>query len=167
MTNNPSTPAKRPAKHALVYTDAKCEYSMKQIPVSQAKINRMIEDLETWAERHPNAKAMHEFYYAHNLSKDTFTRICSKSPSLKEAKEVVQRKLGFKMWGKAVENKANFNAVKYMLHQYADDFKEADSYHANLNKKEETALSSAPQYIIVEKLPSSDLVPLKKEEIDV
>ena len=149
------------SKVEIIDLDRNCEFSLRQIPISKARVEQIIDELESWYDRNPTAKYVHEFYYAMGISDDTYLRLRKKHPRLQQLHEITMRRLGHKLYANAVDCKANWNAVKFMIHHYAPEFKEAREYEAQLSKKDDVT-DRGPQFIVIDQFPSSDLVPVKK-----
>ena len=127
---------------------------------SFAMVERMAEELMEWPAKNPTAKTITEFYLSKGLTQQTYNRLVIKYDFLKEAHETTMRRLGERLWGRAVDNEANWKPVQFMLHNYAPEFKEANEYHYELNKKTEGS-KYQPITVIMTPIPNSDLVPEK------
>lgn len=158
--NKHSTNKTIKTKRASPITDPDCIYSYRTIPVSFAMVERMAEELMEWPAKNPTAKTITEFYLSKGLTQQTYNRLVIKYDFLKEAHETTMRRLGERLWGRAVDNEANWKPVQFMLHNYAPEFKEANEYHYELNKKTEGS-KYQPITVIMTPIPNSDLVPEK------
>lgn len=162
LTSNPNTIETETTKSDKINLDPNCEFCLKKMPISLGRIERIKDSLRTWLDNNPEAKVISDFYYAMDISMKTYYRLLERDPELKELHDMTMRRLGNKLWGRSVDNKANWNAVKFMLHSYAPEFKEAREYEAALSKKDDST-DKGPQIVVIEKFPNSDLVPVKKE----
>ncbi len=164
VTANPTMMETETTKLDKRDLDANCDYCLKKIPISLGRIEKIKDQLRAWYDENPEAKAISEFYHTLGISHNTYYRLLHKDPELKELHESTLRRLGNRLWGKSVDNKANWNAVRFMLHQYAPEFKEAKEFDANLAKKEDNAAASAPQFIVIKDFEDSKIVPKKKDD---
>ena len=163
VKKKPNTKETETTKVDKVDLDPNCDFCLKKIPIHPARIQRMKEALATWLDENPEVKSISEFYYAQGISMKTYYRLLKKDEELQELHDMTLHRLGEKLWGRAVDNRANWNAVKYMLHNYAPIFKEAREYEAQLARKDE-AVNNAPQIVVIDRFPDSPLVPVKKEK---
>lgn len=162
LTSNPNTTVTEVSRPDSIDMDPNLEFCLKKIPISQARIERIKEQLMTWFDNNPLAKSISEFYYTLSISQKTYYRLLERDPELKELHEITMHRLGDRLWGRSVDNKANWHAVKFKLHHYAPEFKEAREYEAALSKKDDPT-DRGPQIVVIEKFPNSDLVPVKKD----
>lgn len=157
-----TTNKKIKAKRASPITDPDCIYSYRTIPVSLAMVERMAEELMEWPAKNPTAKTITEFYLSKGLTQQTYNRLVNKYDFLKDAHEITMRRLGERLWGRAVDNDAAWKPVHFMLHNYAPEFKEATEYQHNLNKKTEGS-HYQPFNVIIQETPNCNLVPEKRK----
>ncbi len=142
--------------------DRNLEFCMKKIPISPARIERIKDALRVWFDEHPEAKTISEFYYSLGISFKSYYRLLERDPELRELHDMTLHRIGDKLWGRSVDNKANWNAVRFRIHQFGAEYKEAKEFDANLAKKEDQ-VQQGPQFIIVKDFEDSSLVPRKKE----
>ena len=112
--------------------DPRAMYAWRQIPITQASINKYIEELPGWVEANPDAKFLTKFYRSHGVACTTWYALIKENVKLKQAYEEAMRELGERQYSNSVDFKANWAPVKHMLHRYAPEFKEADEHHARL-----------------------------------
>lgn len=136
-TNNISTKDKKTTKRASPITDPDCIYSWRTIPVSEAMVEKIAEELLEWPAKNPEAKTITEFYLSKGLTRSTYNRLVNRHEVLGEAHEITMRRLGERLWGRAVDNQAQWKPVHFMLHNYAQEFKESDAYHTDIKIQEE------------------------------
>lgn len=160
---NEHTPESKPlSKVGRQEVDPDCLFDFKQIPISEARINRVIDALEVWVKNNPEAKEIQEFYYEQGLSSSTYYKLLDRSPALKELHERTMHQLGGKLWSKCVDFKANWAPVRFMMQNYGHQYAAAKEYEEMISKKYET--SNGPQIVVLEKFPESPIVPKKKDE---
>lgn len=142
-------------------TDTNIDFSFKVIPVSDAFINKLCEELPAWVRDNQEAKFLTEFLNYKGLTWDCYQKLCVKHAHLKEANDMAKRMMGERMFSRAVDNKSNWAAVKHRLYSYAPEFKQDDEYQAALKAKEKGDVS-VPQerYIVLD----SNLVRVSEEK---
>lgn len=155
-----NTAIKKTSKVERQNPDPEMLYDLKQIPVSEAKINRLIDALEVWLNNNPEAKEIQEFYYEQGIPESTYYKLLNRSPRLKELHEMTKHRLGGRLWGKCVDFKANWAPVRFLMQNYGYQYAAAKEYEEMLSKKYET--SSGPQIVVIEKFPDSPIVKEKK-----
>lgn len=160
--NQHNTHKKIKTKRASPNTDPDCIYSYRTIPVSLAMVEKMAEELMEWPAKNPTAKTITEFYLSKGLTQQTYNRLVNKYDFLKDAHEITLRRLGERLWGRAVDNEAAWKPIQFMLHNYAPEFKEATEYHHKMNKKTE-GNQYQPINVIMAPIPDSGLVPEKNK----
>lgn len=144
-------------------TDPDCLYSYRAIPLSQAVIDKMVEDLREWPEKNPDAKFIRAFYRERGISEKTYYKLLLRDKNLKEAHEEAMAIIGERLWGRSVDKQAHWPAVQFLLHKYSPDMKEAVEFNNQLAQKQ---LESTNFKIQMIEVPSSPLVPKKKESED-
>ena len=152
-----STKETETTKRDAIDMDRNCEFSMRKIPVTQGRIERIKDKLRVWLDENPEAKSISKFYYEQDLSKATYYRLLERDPELAEIHEMVMRKMGDKLWENSVDCRANWNAVKFKIHQFAEEYKQAREYEAQLAKKED-AVDKGPVFIVMDKFPETSIV---------
>jgi hypothetical protein len=161
VKKNPSTKETETTKRDKIDLDPNCEFCLKKMPISPARVERIKEALSVWFDTNPEVKSISEFYYPLGISMKTYYRLLERDPELKELHEITMHRLGDKLWGRSVDCRANWYAVKFKLHQYSPEYKEAREFEAQLAKKDET-VNNAPQIVVLERFPSDDRVPNRK-----
>lgn len=138
-------------------SDPNCVYAFKTIPVSEAMVEKIAEELLKFPAENPDAKTITEFIISKGLNKSTYYSLVNRHAVLKDAHEITMLRLGERLWGKAVDGSAQWKPVHFMLHSYGPDFAAADLHHAGLRKTEE----SQPQQItvIMDRIPETGTVP--------
>ena len=142
---------KRP-KRAAPTVDPDCLYSYRMIPISQAFVDQMTEELIDWPSKNPNAKSISQYYRKKGLGSRTYNRLLNRHPLLKEIHEEVMIELGERLWESAVDNKANWTAVRFRLQNYGGEFDEANKYHAALQasaKKDHLGTDGNKEYVVI------------------
>jgi hypothetical protein len=147
-------------KETQTHGDSEHVYSWRSIPVSRQHVDRIIEELREWPALHPEAKFIGDFYRSRDLSKATYGKLIDRYPDLKELHTEVMSILGERLLGKAIENKGNWNATKWCLHNYGEEFRENNTYHAKLANEE--SQNNGPTIVVIEKMPETDIVKRKK-----
>lgn len=163
VKKNPNTLLTETNRPDSIDMDPNMEFCLKKIPIPQARIERIKDKLRVWLDENPGMKSISKFFYAMDLSSKTYYRLLQRDPELAELHEITMRRMGDKLWEDSVDCRANWNAVKFKLHQYAPEYREAREFEASLSKKED-AVNTGPQFIVMENFPSSDKVPVKKDE---
>lgn len=161
---NPSIIETETNKRDIVDLDPNCEFCLKKIPIHPARIERIKDALSVWLDQNPKSKTISEFYHAQQISMKTYYRLLQRDAELKDIHDITLRRMGNKLWGDSVDLKTNWNAVKFMIHHYGPEFKEAREFEAQLTKKDDHA-QQGPQFIVIKDFESSELVPERKRDI--
>lgn len=151
---NPSIDNENKANQRSRDTDQECVYAWRAIPVSKAMVNAMCDELPGWPLKNPTAKTIREFYLSKGISRTTFRELRERHPRLKEAYDIAMGRIGERLWGRAVDKDAEWNAVKWMLHNYDQEFDEANKYHARLKAEADAAIEKGTgnkEYIVIYK----------------
>ncbi len=137
-TSHNSTNEKTKAKRRS--PNAGFEFTWRQMPISDAQIEEWARLLrEEWLEKNPSAKSLQPFLRQNHITESVYYRLLKKHPILQEAHEIALAEIGYRLWSNSVDNKTNWAAVKFTLHQYAPNYKQAEEFHANLKKEIESA----------------------------
>lgn len=100
-------------------------FAFRMQPISRAVIDIWIEQLKVYPFRKPQPKSMIEFFHEIAYSRDTFEKELKKHEDLKEQYSKTKEMVGYNLWGRCVDGNANWNAVKFMIHEYSNDFAKA------------------------------------------
>jgi len=146
-----NTKKREKAKRAPVVGSDENIYSWRTIPISQAMIEKWTERLSTWVQEHPEAKTMTEFIYSLGISRKSYWRLLERHPHFKEEHEKAQQRLGERLWSNAVDKKADWNATRFLLHTYSEDFEKAKQHDASL--REQVASAGGVTVVEMEKFP--------------
>jgi hypothetical protein len=135
---NPNTNSKKRkrATQQIRDPDPSCTYGYRSIPITLALVNHLVEALPKWINDNPDEKFITKFYLSNRMARATYFELLAKHEHLKEVHDEAMRALGERMLGRAVDNKANFAAVKHVLHRYAPEFNQDDEHHAKLRQDE-------------------------------
>ena len=110
-------------------------YTWHQNSISEHVVEQWADELRRFPYEYPEAKSLTQFLNIKQIYKDTFYNILKKNEKLRAAHAYAKSVLGEKLWEKAVDNKANWKAVHYRLHDYDQEFKDMDRYHVELAKE--------------------------------
>lgn len=130
-----NTKEKTKAKRAAVVSAEEGIYSWRTIPISSAMIEAWTKKLSTWVQENPEAKTITEFIFSLGLNRGSYHKLLEKHPHFKEEHEKAMARLGERLWGNAVDKKADWSAVRFMLHQYSPEFDDAKKYETALKEK--------------------------------
>lgn len=131
QTANSNTPAKKRTKSGGGH-DTEMLYSFRTYPISQAVIDRMVEELPDWPKKNESENTIEEFYLSRGISESSYYRLLKKNADLKEAHDVAISRLARRVWNRSLEKKYDWNAARFLLSVYSESYKEAAAYHANL-----------------------------------
>lgn len=137
-------------------------YAFKEIPISEAFINRMIEDLKKWPDDNPEEKFLTKFYLGKGLSRDSYDNLLSRHPELKETHKMTMQLLGERLLSKAIDKKTDWPATRWCIHNYSQDFRDNNSYHAALSNQEHE--NKGPAIVVIEKAVETSVVKKKDKE---
>ena len=145
-------------------TDPDMLFDFKQFPISEGRVNQIIDALETWLDKNPEAKSICEFYHEQKMPRSTYEKLCKRHSRLGELHDHTMDRLGHRLWSRSVDFKANWNPVKFMLHAYSPEYAAAKEFDAMLAAKarEHVDASNGPQIVVIEKFADSPIVPEKK-----
>lgn len=141
---------KKPNKREKDNNDPDHSFSFKVMPMSEAFINKLSDELPIWVLNNPDARFLTEFITFKGMTWDSYQKLVQKYPRLKAAHDSAKRMMGERMFCRAMDNKANWQAVKHRLYSYAPEFREDEEYHAQMKAKEKGDMS-VPQerYIVI------------------
>jgi len=166
MTSKDQNTTKRKIKPKRKSPEEKQDLALafKAIPVSKSMVEQMIEELPDWPKRNPENKTITEYYLSKGLVNSTYYNLLNKYPALKEAHQIALRRIGERLWGNAVDRKADWASTKWNLHNYAEEFKENNAYHARLANEESD--KNGPAFVVIEKMPETSVVKSKRKAED-
>lgn len=154
-TPNPNTAPKKRTKTDVTVEkrdknpvpDPDMIFSYRQYPISEAMVNRMIEELPDWPIKNPNEISISEFYLSRNISEASYYRLLAKYPELKEAHKVAMQRLGNGLYKSAVFRKADWSAVRHKLYSFGDSFEKDYKFHAQIKAEADKNANTGVQYI--------------------
>lgn len=141
----PTTKRNIKSKNSTIDTQIETIYAFKGIPVTQRVADKWAEELEQWVKDNPEAKTITQFIRQKEITRSNYYDLMKRHTSLATANENALRELGERLWGNAVDKKADWKPVHHMLHTYAPEFDQANKYHADLKKEVEAI---AGNYIV-------------------
>jgi hypothetical protein len=153
---NNSTEIKKKKKRQSPSFDPDCQFSYKQNVISEAQINNLSDSIVKWVRDNPEAKTITEFILSKGLRRQTFNALLSKHPQLADSYEVAMTLLGERLWGNAVDRKADWKAVHWNLHNYSEYFKANYIFHKEMSKDEEKL--HGDRYILLPAMPETSVV---------
>ena len=127
-------------------------------------IDQIISELLKWIEEDPKAITLDRFLYAKKISWQNWSNWMEKFPQLKIANEHVKLFFAYKREEGALYGDINPNVAMFMLPRYSKHWKEANEWRAKLRDGEKTGSGNVT--VIVDGVPSSDLVPSKPVKND-
>ena len=138
--------------------DKEARWAYRQVPLPRAIVERLIEELQQFSHR-TDVKHMSEFYFGKGMASRTYYDLLEKHPDLKEAHNDAKKRLGVSLWGRSCDFKHNWTAVKFLIHEYGDEFAKA--------KAMEKEQSANQQGIVVVQIPEIITKKKKKNEEDL
>lgn len=126
-----------------------CLYSWRQIPISQALIDKMIEELPEWPDQEQNYKKKHisDFYHSYQISRATYYDLLAMHPRLKAGHEIAMQKLGERLWDRCTEKELDWKPVYHRLWKYGTELKEDYQYHQDSAKEQ---IETGPQWKFIQ-----------------
>ena len=141
--NNSTLKEKIPTISAIPYHEFK--YIYPQNTATNTKyVNALSEDIIRWAwdkkKNHDQSCSYRpsEYYHELNIPCDTWEDWLAQYPDLKKSYERARKILGLAREAGALHNRLNSGMVRQTLHQYSKEWDEANKYHAELDKNNNT-----------------------------
>jgi len=110
-------------------------YAWGEIPITPVIIEKWVKELDEWVVGNPNAKTITEFIFSKGLTLTSYRNLRLKHATLAQAHEKAMTRLGERLWGNAVDNKANWHATRFMIHNYGAEFDEAGKRDTLMKEK--------------------------------
>ena len=124
-----STKGKKPVQQTTYNWDEYFDLSMfERRPINEVTIEKWAKEMHMFFLNHPDPRYLSEFYITKNIAKTEFFSLCDKYPALGRIKGLALQIIGENIYRRSVDQKANWQAVKYSLYRHDDDFKK-DSDH--------------------------------------
>ena len=133
------------------YEDYYCLYSFMQKPVNSAYIEKLAQEMMSWAQTDEAFKVT-QFWLSKGIRSKDFYRWCDKHQCLKEVYDAVKILLGNRREIGAIKKNFDSSTIRASMKLYDEDWKGIDSDQEG-NKQ---------TIVVVEKMPTSNLVPEKK-----
>jgi len=136
---------------ACDYDDYMCTYSFVRKPVNSAYIEKLATEMVLWAQT-DEALKISQFWLMKGICNRDFKRWCDKHECLRDAYETVKALVGNRREMGALRKQYDSSMVRVSMKLYDEEWKGID------NEQE----SSKQTIVVVEKMPTSYLVPEKK-----
>jgi hypothetical protein len=170
IANKNSTPIKRKTriKNRSTYcvndylSSQQGMFFYRQVPLSETTAELLAEE---WVESSRNEKeglTMGRFCKQKGIYPGTMAVWCKKFPVLHAAREIVRGFIADNREVGAIKKEFDFKSIAHNQHQYSIEWGKADKHHAELRKKDETALEASNFKIIMQPDEKTDEVKDKK-----
>lgn len=137
--------------------------SMRLVPITVGTLERLIENGKKWAKETDNAFTLSQWRTLNGIHESTWERWEDKHPFFREGTEYILGILGDRREIGLLNFKLQPQATMYMMTHYSKAWKRNAEWRSNLNKKESDA--KGQQIVVIEKVPDSPLVPVRKTDI--
>lgn len=137
--------------------------SQRLIPVTMATLIRLAENAEKWAATTEKAYKIQQFLVEQGISERRWAQYCQMCPRLQEANDNMLTILGCRREAGLIERRFEPGSTIFMMPLYDDNWKKMCQWRADLKPKE-GIVKAGETFVVIEKYPSSDLVPTKKEQ---
>lgn len=136
-------------------------YTYKKKPVSLPFIERIVIDMFNWAKNNKNALVMHDFFIERGIPLSTVQKWTAKFEIFREALKDTKLVLGSRREKGALKREYDANMVRTVMHRYDPEWREAEVWRAELKQKQDEKTQQHNIEWVMEKFPSSKLVPIK------
>lgn len=150
--------------------DSQMEYCFREIPISRAKVERMVADLPVWTKANPDESGLEEFYFGHEISKDCYYRLLKKHPDLKQAHDVALARIARRVWNNSLIKKYDWNPARHILALNCDEYKQAAAFHTNLaaeakvKAEQNNPSTSGKEFILINR--DGNVIGSSKKEVE-
>lgn len=134
-TAHNSTAKQKQTKRSSYSTDPDCYFSWRKTPISRSLIEKMIEELPDWPDKHPMRNSLTEFYFAYHITKTTMQGLLKRHPDLKEAHDIAMIRIGERAYDRSLLRQYDWTATKFRIHRYGEEFVEDKEMEAALKAK--------------------------------
>lgn len=129
-------------------------------PANDEFKKRLAITLIEWASKVTSALDIEDFTDSVGVPPTNYERWIKSSPELKEAHEFAKRRLAGIRLQKSQEGEWNWAACRWALPFYGDKYLEHEKQLASLKEPEKA--QGGTTYVIMDKIPGSDIVPERK-----
>jgi len=149
--------------NSIGWFDYQCIFTLEMKPMNHEGIERLASEIIEWAVNDPEAFKVSQFHFSKGIGQRTWNKWLDAFPILKEAQENACGIIGNRREIGAIKKKLEAGIVASSMHHYDPEWKASAEWRASLRDKQ-NELNSGPQIIVIEKIPTSNLVPEKKNE---
>lgn len=162
MKNKKKEPKPTTSIPQTVKDDTFSIFSWKELPVSEAKIDWLINKMFEWV-RKEDSFSFAEFLFEYHIDKGTWYRWLDKFEHLNLAYKHMLMFLGAKREKKAALNEWNPATIHYTLSHYSDVWRSCEQQRIEIAQKiKHDVQKTEPIKLEIEMIPFSDKVPVKK-----
>jgi hypothetical protein len=161
-TSEPNTSNTTPTKNG--WFDYLNIFSQEMCPMNHEGIQRLATEIIEWAQNDDEALKVSQFFLKKGIGQTTWVTWCSTFPSLQEAHNNARTIIGNRREIGALKKKYDSGIVATSMAHYDKEWREAAEWRASLREKHRQESTSGPQIVIMEKIPTCDLVPERKND---
>ncbi len=146
----------------IKWYDYMCIYTGSLKPMNAVGIDRLADDIVDWARNDVDALILSEFYLAKGIHGQTWYAWCKRFPRLQLAHDCAKQLIGIRREKGALKGKYNMPMVMWSMPMYDKEWEAETIRRAALKDGDKEGKSSVT--VIMNPIPNSDLVPVKKED---
>jgi len=138
-------------------------FGLRQKPVTDAFIDRLIEKILIWA-RDKKSMKISSFFYEQGIPMRTINRWSDKHQNLKDVIEDVKYMIGDRRELGAIYRKFEPGMIRTAMHLYDPEWKDMEIWRSELKAKQDEKIEDKKITWLLNKFPDSKLVPEKKKD---
>lgn len=129
-----SNPTKRSPKVTKTVDWTDTIFQWRQIPVSEAYIERLIPQLLREAEENERCYTLEQLLLKHKIPEKTFERWCDKFERLDETRDYIKMILCVRRENKALEKQLDTGTNNYVMPHYSKRWRDITEWRASLRQ---------------------------------
>ena len=137
--------------------------SLRLIPITNATLERLMDNGRTWARTEKDAIKLKQFTDLNGIQWTTWQRWVDKYPIAAQGSKDILTILGNKRELGLLTRQYEPGSTIFMMPHYDDDWGSMCKWRADLKPKE-GIVKGGETFVVIEKYPESDLVPKKEQE---
>lgn len=131
--------------------------SQRQMPITNATMQKLVENAILWAKTNPEAIKINQFLEINGIPRRTWDRWCDKYDIIRDCNQDLLMLLGNRREHGLLTRKYEPGSTTRMMTHYDSDWKKNDEWKASLNPKKEGITGEAREVYIIKNQITSDI----------
>jgi len=169
MKHNKSSSVKaKKDKKEWTYFDEYFDFnSFKKKPVSEQWLMELAKRLVFWARDNEDALILNQFFTDEGIGKSTVANWKKRNERFNMSYDFAKQLIGIRREVGALKKKLDTHMIMFTMPQYSESWKELEEWRSSLKVKEQEKVGDRKITIVMEKFPTTNIVPEKQKVVEI